>query len=79
MKLLKSIPWNIVVNMDNVMRFFGAYLCIPPKLKKMVFSFSKTVDVESSIGYNEYDVRIRIILFMFNIRFVVSFLLFYTY
>lgn len=40
----------------------------------------KAVDVLYVMGYNNIDVRIRLILLiMFNIRFVVSFLLFYTY
>lgn len=40
----------------------------------------KAVDVSYVMGYNNIDVRIRLILLiMFNIRFVVSFLLFYTY
>ena len=44
------------------------------------FFYIKTVDVRQCMRYNNVDVRIRIILFIkFNIRFVVSFLLFYTY
>ncbi len=49
-------------------------------IQKMFF-YPKTVDVQKLMVYNNNDVRILLnsIFKMFNIRFVVSFLLFYTY
>lgn len=45
-----------------------------------MFFYTKTVDVRELMVYNIDDVRIHLYsIKMFNIRFVVSFLLFYTY
>ena len=44
-----------------------------------MFFYTKTVDVRELMVYNIDDVRIHLYsIKMFNIRFVVSFLLFYT-